>query len=244
MSLMSKTVLIVIRHGNTFNKGDTLLRVGAGTDLALTEEGRLQGQKAGALLAQRGLLPSIIYCAPLLRTKQTAENIIKGAGDAATIGLETRNFLTEMDYGIDDGQPESDVTLRLGIVGSRDAITAQTSLSELRERGKAFLKQWDDNLVLPEAWAHLRARVGQLKRDWADFGAEIAARFQGRVAAAVTSNGVARFSTYLLDEGEPKPESLKLPTGAFAVFEHEGGAWRWTEWNGKPNPRAGEIPKL
>ena len=37
--MSAKTTLIVVRHGNTFNSGDTILRVGGATDLPLTEKG-------------------------------------------------------------------------------------------------------------------------------------------------------------------------------------------------------------
>ena len=43
---MKTTKLIVVRHGNTFNKGDTILRVGSKTDLPLTATGVQQGRKA------------------------------------------------------------------------------------------------------------------------------------------------------------------------------------------------------
>ncbi|MCF0233786.1 MAG: histidine phosphatase family protein, partial [Thermoguttaceae bacterium] len=65
---MLKKTLIVARHGNTFNKGDVILRVGARTDLPLTATGVEQAKKIGAILAARGLVPTEIYAAPLLRT--------------------------------------------------------------------------------------------------------------------------------------------------------------------------------
>ena len=33
------TKLVVVRHGNTFNSGDVILRVGSATDIPLTETG-------------------------------------------------------------------------------------------------------------------------------------------------------------------------------------------------------------
>ena len=45
--------LIVVRHGNTFNKGDVILRVGARTDLPLTAEGMRQCLDVGAAFKAR-----------------------------------------------------------------------------------------------------------------------------------------------------------------------------------------------
>ena len=53
------TRLIVVRHGNTFNSGDVILRVGSATDIPLTETGMKQGYAAGAMLAELGFEPGI-----------------------------------------------------------------------------------------------------------------------------------------------------------------------------------------
>ena len=47
------TRLIVVRHGNTFNSGDVILRVGSATDIPLTETGMKQAYAAGELLAEK-----------------------------------------------------------------------------------------------------------------------------------------------------------------------------------------------
>ena len=128
------TRLIVVRHGNTFNAGDVILRVGSATDIPLTEKGVAQGNAVGRDLAAAGIAVDKIFSAPLLRTMRSAQEIASYYGN---MGVEVAGFLTELDYGMDDGQPEDDIVLRLGIVESDGNISPGTSLDELRTAGKA-----------------------------------------------------------------------------------------------------------
>lgn len=225
------TRIVVVRHGNTFNPGDVILRVGAATDLPLTETGMRQAFAAGASLAEKGLAPRVIFHAPLRRTAQSAVGIAESFPDTA---LAEEAFLTELDYGQDDGRPEDEVTLRLGMAEMIGSMTPDTSLEELREAGKAALKRWDGEALLPAGWHFLAARAAELNGQWRDFAARIAEEFPGEVVAAVTSNGIARFAKAILPEGEAPEGSLKLSTGAYGVFELCGGAWRCAEWNVRP----------
>ena len=97
------TRLIVVRHGNTFNSGDVILRVGSATDIPLTETGMKQAYAAGEMLAEKGFSPDVIFHAPLQRTCQSAVGIAASFPEAA---LHEAEFLTELDYGSDDGKPE------------------------------------------------------------------------------------------------------------------------------------------
>ena len=228
--MSEKIRLIVVRHGNTFNSGDVILRVGSATDIPLTEKGVLQGNAVGRDLASAGIRPDTIFSAPLLRTMRSAQEI---AAHFGSLPVQVKEFLTELDYGIDDGQPEDDILLRLGIVEANGSITPQTTLDELRAGGKAALKKWDSEAVLPRAWEHLNGRVKQLEEDWAAFGAEVASGKYGQTVVAVTSNGIARFSKVLLPAGE-LGENLKLATGAYGIYTVENGSWRSEMWNVRP----------
>ena len=46
------TTLIIARHGNTFNPGDTPTRVGKHTDMPLVEKGEAQGRALGRYLKE------------------------------------------------------------------------------------------------------------------------------------------------------------------------------------------------
>ncbi len=224
----SETTLIVARHGNTFEKGDVILRVGARTDLPLTAEGRAQGRRLGEKLTELGLRPTTFYSAPLQRTLETASEI------ASTQGVNTEplveKFLTELDYGDDDGRPEAEVARRLGQVELGD--DAQNATPEtLEAAGLAALKRWDAEKRLPLGWTFLQERVDRLGDDWRAFAARVVERCSGKTVVATTSNGIARFATAILPPDAPIPEKLKLATGAFGVFVWNGERWRLDAWN-------------
>lgn len=79
------TRIIIARHGNTFAKDETPRRVGGRTDLDLVEEER--GRNVGRYLKAKGLIPALVFAAPLKRTVNTAKLAIEemgrrhGAGD-------------------------------------------------------------------------------------------------------------------------------------------------------------------
>ena len=56
------TRIIIARHGNTFTKDQTPLRVGARTDLPLVETER--GTNIGKYLKMRTLIPSAVFASP------------------------------------------------------------------------------------------------------------------------------------------------------------------------------------
>ncbi len=225
------TRIIVVRHGNTFNSGDTILRVGSATDIPLTEKGMAQGVAVGKELAARGFKIDHIFHAPLLRTRQSADGILKSFPAAA---MENSEFLTELDYGQDDGKAEEDVVLRLGIAESCGKLTPQISLDELRESGKAALKKWDSEAILPAGWDFLAPRVAELAENWSDFAAVVREKFAGKTVVAVTSNGIARFSKVILPADAVLSGSLKLATGAFGIYEFRDGIWHCSDWNVRP----------
>lgn len=225
------TRLIVVRHGNTFNSGDIILRVGSATDIPLTETGMKQAYAAGEMIAELGFIPEIIFHAPLQRTCQSAAGIAASFPDAV---LEEAEFLSELDYGNDDGKPEDEVLIRLGMVECAGSITPDTTLDELRAVGKAALKKWDSEAVLPKAWYFLQDRAEKLEIQWQEFAQTVLQKFAGKTVVAVTSNGIARFSKAILQDGECLEGSLKLATGAFGVYEYSNGAWRSTRWNVRP----------
>ena len=101
--------LYVLRHGNTFDPGDTVRRVGRGTDLPLSASGRKQAEALARAL--EGGVDAVVS-SPLRRTRETAE----------ALGLPARldDRLLEIDYGPDEGRPEAEVVARLGA----DAIAA------------------------------------------------------------------------------------------------------------------------
>lgn len=115
--------VFIVRHGNTFDKGDIVLRVGGRTDLPLSVSGRQQAARLKVHF--EGHLFGNSFSSDLKRTKETIETILSGQP------YQIADLLTEIDYGPDEGRPEEEVIARLG----RKALT-----------------DWDDKSIPPTGW--------------------------------------------------------------------------------------------
>ena len=198
----------IVRHGNTFDPGDVVTRVGAHTDLPLSSSGQTQAEQIAAhflLTEPEGFIAS--WCSPLERTRQTAETILAMQEDSLP-PLETE-FLREIDYGPDENKPEDDVIARIG----QDA-----------------LKAWEDKAIPPEGWIVNPQAITQA---WANFFTEIAAlpSSDERPALVVTSNGIARFALRAAKLNRDD-FTLKLKTAAYGVVNvQKDGTATVTDWN-------------
>ncbi|CAN5410846.1 hypothetical protein BH10PSE15_BH10PSE15_16910 [soil metagenome] len=203
MALISRDLIVtIVRHGNTFEPGEPPRRIGARTDLPLVASGREQARALGATL--HGF--DRVLAAPLLRTRATAEAILAGQPDPPAI--EAADWLTEIDHGPDEDQPEDAVLARIGA----DSLAA-----------------WDDDALAPESW--IVDAPGRLL-GWRDLWAHGA----GRVLI-VTSNGAARFalrSDEALRRQAGALPSLKLRTGAYGVIVRDAGGLRLLDWDRRP----------
>jgi len=199
------TKIIIIRHGNTFNKGETPTRVGARTDLPLTTEGEEQALRLGHHFKTLGVAPAQIFTSHLRRTIDTARLICLplGCGTPA----KQLDFLNEIDYGPDENQPEDKVIERIG---------------------KSALERWDEDAVMPEAWS---PRPPEIILAWQNFMKDCATTYKDQTVLAVTSNGIARFGLALAEKPQGTP--LKLSTGAYGILEFDK-IWRVTHWNIRP----------
>lgn len=204
------TTLIIARHGNTFNPGETPRRVGARTDLPLTESGRAQAIKLGQHLKAQGIIPAAAFSSEQQRTRETATLAL--AQINAGIVLQPMGIFNELDYGPDEDLPEDDVIKRLG---------------------RAALDAWDEHATPPEGWL---VDVPQIIQNWRDFAADIGQRYAGRTVMVVTSNGTARFAPHITADFEAFRAQfpLKLSTGAYGILRHDGTRWHVADWNIKP----------
>ena len=80
---MSSQTFLFARHGNTFGPGDKVVWVGRETDLPLVEKGLQQAAAAAAAFRRKGLIPEVIYCASLQRTRRFAEIVAETLGICA-----------------------------------------------------------------------------------------------------------------------------------------------------------------
>ncbi|MCE7887152.1 MAG: histidine phosphatase family protein [Alphaproteobacteria bacterium PRO2] len=203
------TTLIIARHGNTFEAGETPRRVGARTDIPLVEKGREQARVLGRYLKEQRLIPDVVYSSALQRAQETAKIAVKESGISNPVF--TLDIFNEIDYGPDENKTEEEAIARIGA---------------------AAIENWDKNAIVPDGW---KADAGAIIKNWLDFGEQIRAHDDNETVLVVTSNGIARFAPHLTGdfEGFAKKHPLKLATGALAIFEYKNG-WVIKGWNIKP----------
>lgn len=196
--------LFIVRHGNTFDKGDTVTRVGARTDLALSASGREQAEKLAAHFAQTRFEAAL--SSPLRRTRETARAVLRQRTDSPALLIAP--FLTEIDYGPDENQPEDAVAARLG----------------------PALEAWDRDGTPPPGWL-VDPRL--IRRGWLGL-LERAAQLPAEAnALVVTSNGIARFLPDVVDRA-PEGIDRKLKTGAWGEVAVSDQGTEILGWNLRP----------
>jgi len=156
--------LYIVRHGNTFDKGDIVTRVGGRTDLPLSTSGAAQAE---ALARHFAATPfATARSGPLKRTRETARAILTAQANAPE--LTTDLFLREIDYGPDENRPEEDVIARIG---------------------KPALDAWERDSIPPPGW---RVDPAAIIGNWQELFSDLADEEGDHLI--VTSNGIARFA--------------------------------------------------
>lgn len=203
------TTLIIARHGNTFETGETARRVGLRTDIPLVEKGREQARAIGRYLKEHRLIPDVVYSSALQRAQETAKIAVKESGISNPVF--TLDIFNEIDYGPDENKPEHEVIARVGA---------------------AAMENWDKNGIMPPGW---NADTSEIISNWLNFADQARAHDDNETILVVTSNGTARFAPHITGDFESfaKNHPLKLATGALAIFEYKNG-WAIKEWNIKP----------
>jgi len=199
--------IYIVRHGNTFDKGDVVTRVGARTDLPLSLSGQVQAAQLGDFFKHVKFEQA--FSSSLIRTQQTAQAIL--GVQNSPLAIETLEFLKEIDYGPDENRPESDVISRIG---------------------QAAIEAWDRDCILPQGW---QADPETIIQSWILFFKTISASGGKGPILLVTSNGVARFVFAALSEPSNNNLDIKLKTGAFGRLSITGsGRAKILSWNTRP----------
>lgn len=204
------TRIIIARHGNNFNKGETPTRVGARTDLPLVETER--GTLVGEYLKTVNLIPAQVFAAPMKRTMETARLAIAAIG--RDIPLTTVESFREVDYGPDENKTEDEVIARIG----QEAID-----------------KWNAEAIVPDGWL---VDPQAIIDTWLNWGKKAEQEYTGKNIMIVSSNGVIRFAPYLTGDFKSfsQEHDTKVGTGCICIFEKESGDknWKCTAWNLKP----------
>ena len=204
------TLLYIVRHGNTFEADEAPRRIGSRTDLPLTATGTAQAEALGRHFS--GRVPfARAFSSPLRRTRMTAEAIL--SRQPHPLMLETAAFLTEIDHGPDEDQPEAAVLARIG---------------------RSALALWDSDAVPPAGWD-----VGAESRvtAWQEFARAAFAAHADESILLVTSTGAGRFAfpAFGLKTGD-KVTSVKFRTGSYGLIEIGGrDRFRLLEWEKRPD---------
>ena len=196
--------IIVCRHGNTFDKGDVVTRVGGRTDLPLSVSGREQADALSRHFAETQFRTA--YCSTLQRTRETAAAILSARADGPD--LSTLPFLTEVDYGPDENVAEEKVVARIG---------------------EAAMRAWEEDSRVPEGWTVDKPAI---LSGWKSLLAEASRLPADQTILVVTSNGIARFLPDVVD-AVPTGLQPKLKTGAWGEIECNTGT-RIVAWNQRP----------
>lgn len=202
---------IVARHGNTFEKGDVIRRVGARTDVPLTEEGKTQTRILGEHLRETYGIPDTLITGELARLEESTRQIAAAFTPSPVILRDSR--FNELDYGIHDGMEEE---------------------AFVHLVGKERLEAWNTQGVPLEEWHLSRKHLFQI---WEDFSEELKSGSLGSLVLVVTSNGIARFAGGLTGDFSQfcEEHSLKLSTGGYGVFALSSeGTWEVEKWNIRP----------
>ncbi len=213
------TTLIIARHGNTFEDGETPRRVGARTDLPLVEKGRLQARALGRYLKANNLLPDVTYTSTLQRTQETAKLALAEAG--LKMPIYPLKIFDEIDYGPDENQTEEAVLARIGAQALRD---------------------WEDKGTIPQGW---NVNTQEITKNWIEFTTEINKNHDTitkqnlsihEIVLVLTSNGIARFAPHLAENRDffLHNYTLKLSTGCLGILRFSEEKWTILDWNLKP----------
>ena len=192
-----KTRLFVVRHGNTFDKGDVVTRVGGRTDLPLSTSGRAQAEALGQHFAPTPFVTA--RSGPLRRTRETARAIL--AAQANPPDLLTDLFLREIDYGPDENRPEDEVVARIG---------------------KPAIEAWERDSIVPPGW---RADPAAIIGNWQELFREL--RDQTGNHLAVTSNGIARFALHAAGQHRPDMKLATAAWGVILLEGEEATVEAW-----------------
>lgn len=156
--------ILLVRHGNTFEDGAPVVRVGSRSDIPLTGKGLVQAAAFAEAVRGSGMAAGPFLSGPLRRTRGFI---------AHGFGIEPRSDdrLREIDYGSWEGRTDADI-----------AATAGTDT----------LEAWNRRCVWPsgQGWS---PDPGTLERGTGELVRELAAGDGRIVPVLCSSQGILRY---------------------------------------------------
>jgi len=211
--------LLLARHGNTFETGQTPLMVGARSDLELVDRGYEQAENIGSALRCAKIPVAAIYSSPLKRTFESAKTIAKVLGLGPEI-VRLEPGLKEIDYGKWEGLSSS-------------AIGEQF--------GPAELEAWDQHSIWPttpqfsppesEVRTMVKGFVESLKQQHSE----------DETILVVSSNGKLRYFLDLIPGEFARRKdagTFKMSTGHLSLLSSTADTWGIDFWNIPPEKLA------
>lgn len=204
------STIFLARHGNTFDPGDEVVRIGLKTDLPLSASGISQAEHLGRYIKLNRIHIAAVYTSTLKRTYETATTALEEAEVSAPI--HQLDIFNEIDYGPDEAKTEEQVISRIGHQAIHD---------------------WNTMAIVPPGWI---VDPEKIVKSWQDFAQEILKKYPEQTVMVVTSNGIARFAPYLTHDflGFSEQHNIKLNTGHVASLSYKGDVWTIDYWNEKP----------
>lgn len=202
--------IFLVRHGNTFDPGDEVVRVGLKTDMPLSSSGILQAEHVGRYIKENRIHFAAAFTSTLQRTYETASVALEEANLSPP--LQKLHIFDEIDYGPDEGKTEEEVIARVGTQAIHD---------------------WNSMAVVPPGWL---VDPEKIVESWKSFAQDIRTNYPDQTVMVVTSNGIARFAPYLTNDflGFSEKHNIKLGTGNIATLRFTGDVWTVDFWNEKP----------
>ncbi len=250
-------LLLLARHGNTFNKGDKVVWVGARTDLPLTAKGREQAQALGQALVPFAPQIKRVVSGPLLRTREHAAVICEALKAPSPLpspqgerAKKLRPFpqvekLSGRPFsprGV--GQDEGGLDPNLGAIFDERLREIDYGLWEAKSSeeiqamgGGDELDAWNETGEWPHSpgWT---PSAGAIAANAAELASECATTLgEGDAALLVTSNGILKFFLKLVPgafEDMAARGALKVATGHCCALRHSARGWEVVAWDREP----------
>ncbi|MBJ7449874.1 MAG: histidine phosphatase family protein [Parachlamydiales bacterium] len=209
--------LIIVRHGNTFESGQTPVQVGLKTDLPLTEKGCLQAEYFAKYLEVKNIKPKAVYAGSLKRQVKTAQIVCKYLHIQDALKLN-EPALNEIDYGLWEGLSTEDIQSKWP-----DDYANWTEES-----------RWADGIFAQSLGHHIKAIQSWIKQLLQTYKAN-------DCIIGVTSNGIMRlFQTFQTTQWQQlvhdrNMEKIKVKTGHFCdLLIDDDGSVQIQSWNVNP----------